>query len=77
MQYQYQLRLFEHGAEVSNTPVVCPQETLICPVVGETVGDWLVVGVISHSDAERCLRVERINFGFGTSAETHFEIGRS
>ncbi len=61
MAVQYQLRLSEDGKEVTNSVVVCPPGTLVCPVVGETIEDWLVVGVISHSDTERCLRVERIS----------------
>lgn len=57
----YVLRLFENGVEVSHSTVAYVPGANNYPVTGQTVDDkWLVVDVISHTDAERCLRVERV-----------------
>jgi hypothetical protein len=57
---QYTLRLFEGDVEVKNFTVAYVGGANNYPLVGQTIDDWLVTEVISHTEAERCLRVERI-----------------
>jgi hypothetical protein len=57
----YKLRLFENDVEVSDSTVAYVPGANNYPLIGQTIDDtWLVIGVISHTDDERCLRVERI-----------------
>lgn len=59
---QYQLRLFENDVEVSTSTVVIVPGADYYPSIGQVIGDvWRVVGFISHSGDEHCLRVERVS----------------
>ena len=57
----YTLRLFENDTEVRSWTVAYVPGANNYPTVGQTIDDtWRVVDVISHSDVERHLQVERI-----------------
>lgn len=58
----YILRLIDDQNKEVHTDTVEP--LLNCPkypAVRQMIGDWRVLGVIRHTDAEYCLRVERIS----------------
>jgi hypothetical protein len=58
---QYQLRLFENDVEVSTSTVAIVPGANNHPAIGQVIGDvWRVVGFISYSEDEHCLRVERV-----------------